>query len=116
MNTKIGGAPPEGGRESLRQFLGFLFQEMMLVRRPIRRNSENAMWRSVFLVLVLLSSPAHADERYRPALNPAVTQATIAETICTPGWTRTIRPYVSEMKRIKAELLTAIGEPIEHRN
>jgi hypothetical protein len=25
-------------------------------------------------------------------LNPAVTQATIGSTICTAGWTRTIRP------------------------
>jgi hypothetical protein len=55
-------------------------------------------------------------ESNQPALNPDVTQATVAETICTPGWTRTVRPYVADMKRIKAEMLAAIGEPIEHRN
>lgn len=88
----------------------------MSMRRPIRPNSENAMRRSIFLTFVLLSTPVAAGERDRPALNPAVTQATIAETICMTGWTRTIRPYVSEMKMIKAELLAAIGEPIEHRN
>lgn len=49
-------------------------------------------------------------------LNPAVTQATIASTICQTGWTRTMRPYVSTMKTIKAEMLAAFGEPIEHRN
>lgn len=86
------------------------------MRRPIRPNSENAMRRSIVLALVLLSTPVDAGEKDRPVLNPAVTQATIAETIGTPGWTRTIRPYVSEMKKIKAELLAAIGEPIEHRN
>lgn len=49
-------------------------------------------------------------------LNPDVTQATIATTICQTGWTRAIRPYVSTMKQIKAEMLAAIGEPIERRN
>jgi hypothetical protein len=51
-----------------------------------------------------------------PALNPAVTQETIGATICTAGWTRTVRPYVADIKRIKAEMLAAIGEPIERRN
>lgn len=42
---------------------------------------------------------------YRPphgTLNPAVTQATIATTICVHGWTATIRPpvaYTSQLKR-----------------
>ena len=49
-------------------------------------------------------------------LNPDVTQATIATTICQTGWTRTVRPYVSAMKTIKAEMLASIGEPIERRN
>ena len=57
-----------------------------------------------------------AAEQAKPVLNPAVTQATIATTICVTGWTRTVRPYVAEMKRIKAEMLAAIGEPIDHRN
>ena len=36
------------------------------------------------------------------ALNPQVTQATIAETICHAGWTRTIRPpasYTNDLKQ-----------------
>jgi hypothetical protein len=35
-------------------------------------------------------------------LNPDVTQATIGQTICVRGWTRTIRPptdYTNELKR-----------------
>ncbi len=36
------------------------------------------------------------------AINPQVTQANIAETICVSGWTRTVRPpreYTSALKR-----------------
>lgn len=65
---------------------------------------------------LLAVATAQGNEIRKPSLNPEVTQATIATTICTPGWTRSIRPYVSEMKRIKTEMLAAIGEPIEHRN
>ena len=35
-------------------------------------------------------------------LNPQVTQATVASTICRTGWTRTVRPpvsYTNELKR-----------------
>jgi hypothetical protein len=64
----------------------------------------------------LVSITAFAGEPVGPALNPAVTQATIAKTICAAGWTRTVRPYVAAMKRIKAEMLAAIGEIIERRN
>ena len=69
-----------------------------------------------FVVAALAAGAAMGGEPAKPALNPAVTQATIAETICTTGWTRTVRPYVADMKRIKAEILAAIGEPIERRN
>lgn len=69
-----------------------------------------------FVVAALAEGAAIAGEQTGPALNPAVTQATIAETICTTGWTRTVRPYVADMKRIKAAMLAAVGEPIERRN
>lgn len=49
-------------------------------------------------------------------LNLEVTQSNIATTICQSGWTKTVRPYVGTMKTIKAEMLAAIGEPIERRN
>src|SRR5438270_13269006 len=35
------------------------------------------------------------------ALNPAVTQATIHQTICVSGYTKTIRPSVPEATRLK---------------
>jgi hypothetical protein len=43
------------------------------------------------------------------ALNPQVTQATIASTICRTGWTRTVRPPVSYTNRLKREGLSAYG-------
>ncbi|MGO8740638.1 hypothetical protein [Rhodoblastus sp.] len=67
-----------------------------------------------FAALAVLTMPALAAKGL--PLNPAVTQATIGKTICLTGWTRTVRPYVGKMKRIKAEMLAAIGEPIDHRN
>jgi hypothetical protein len=36
-------------------------------------------------------------------LNPDVTQATIATTICRHGWTRTVRPPVSYTNELKAK-------------
>lgn len=45
-----------------------------------------------------------ADRRCDPgALNPDVTQATIADTICRVGWTDTVRPpasYTTPLKRL----------------
>ena len=39
------------------------------------------------------------------AFNPAVTQATSRTTVCTRGWTRTIRPPVSYTNALKARQL-----------
>jgi hypothetical protein len=36
-------------------------------------------------------------------LNPAVTQANIASTVCRHGWTRTVRPPVSYTNGLKAK-------------
>src|SRR4051794_16847852 len=65
---------------------------------------------AVLLAAVVLLWPRHARERppfYADAqltpgvLNPDVTQATIATTICVHGWTRTVRPpssYTGDLK------------------
>jgi hypothetical protein len=42
-------------------------------------------------------------------LNPAVTQATIASTICRRGWTRTIRPPVDYTNALKRRQLHQYG-------
>jgi len=57
-------------------------------------------------LMLALAAPSLAD----PALNPAVTQATIAETICAPGYTYTVRPSWYESAKLKLQLLTARGE------
>jgi hypothetical protein len=62
------------------------------------------------LALALLASSAMAQ---RLPLNPSVTQGSIAETICLPGWTRTVRPPVSYTNAIKRERLLAMGLPLE---
>ena len=59
------------------------------------------------LILAFLATPSLAEALPDPietpgALNPAVTQANIGETICRRGWTRTVRPprdYTTTLKR-----------------
>ena len=41
--------------------------------------------------------------------NPDVTQATIGSTICTPGWTSTIRPPTSYTNKLKAQGIIDYG-------
>jgi hypothetical protein len=43
------------------------------------------------------------------ALNPDVTQATIRSTICTPGWTATIRPPSSYTTGLKVQQMAEYG-------
>jgi hypothetical protein len=51
------------------------------------------------------------DPRCTPgALNPAVTQANIRQTICRPGWTDTIRPPESVTEPEKAASMAAYGD------
>ena len=48
------------------------------------------------------------------AVNPAVTQANIATTICVANWTSTIRPSASYTNRLKAKQMAALhikGKP-----
>lgn len=43
------------------------------------------------------------------SLNPNVTQANIATTICTSGWTKTIRPSASYTNKLKAKQMADLG-------
>jgi hypothetical protein len=54
---------------------------------------------------VLVASPVLTPG----VLNPDVTQATIAETICKAGWTRTIRPPTSYTSGLKIEQMGEYG-------
>lgn len=50
------------------------------------------------------------DRRCTPgATNPAVTPATIGQTICKPGWTTTVRPPVSYTNDLKTAQIRAYG-------
>jgi hypothetical protein len=52
----------------------------------------------------------HADSVRTPGvLNPDVTQATIASTICVRGWTKTIRPPTSYTNELKVKQMRAYG-------
>jgi hypothetical protein len=42
-------------------------------------------------------------------LNPDVTQATIASTICKPGWTRTVRPPTDYTNALKLKQMREYG-------
>ena len=55
------------------------------------------------LLLFLAAAAAYDD---RGALNPDVTQDTIAQTICVPGYAKSVRPaasYTSDVKRMLME-------------
>ena len=71
---------------------------------------------AVLIGILSIASCVVVKAEEGPPINPDVTQENIATTICVPGFTRTIRPYVSTMQAIKAELLAVAGEPWERRN
>lgn len=47
-------------------------------------------------------------------LNPAVSQGTIGQTICVPGWTKTVRPTVAYTNRVKRQLLHGQGNMADY--
>lgn len=49
-----------------------------------------------------------------PALNPDVSQATIRETICRPGYSSTVRPSTTFTNPIKRRLMGEAGIPAEN--
>ena len=52
-----------------------------------------------------------ADVRCTPgAVNPDVTQDTIRNTICAPGWTDTVQPPVSYTSALKLQQMREFGE------
>lgn len=57
----------------------------------------------------LPADPCHVGTVTYCALNPAITQSTIAVTICVSGWTATVRPPSSYTSSLKVEQLAAFG-------
>jgi len=66
-------------------------------------------WGLALAAFSFLIWSAQAEPSLRPALNPAVTQETIASTICVPGWTKTVRAGSGHARRLKMRLLGVIG-------
>ena len=64
------------------------------------------MKHALVVAFVIAASASVAQEL---PLNSAVTQATIGETICVIGWTKTVRPPYTVSNAIKLEKLRAIG-------
>lgn len=60
-------------------------------------------------VLLMLASHGHATTTCAVpgAINPVVTQENVAETICSPGWTATVRPPEEYTEELKKKLLGA---------
>jgi hypothetical protein len=79
------------------------------------------MWSGVAVILVLaalLGSGARAqsslpDASTTPpgAINPAVAQNTIGDSICVHGWTRTVRPPVRYTEELKRQQIRTFGYP-----
>jgi len=76
---------------------------------------------AAFLAVALLVTAAHRGARHEAAtvraswamtpgvLNPDVTQANIATTVCARGWTKTIRPPVSYTNQLKLRQMHEYG-------
>ena len=58
---------------------------------------------------LLPADPCHVGGVTYCALDAAVTQATIAATICVSGWTATVRPPSSYTSALKIQQLAAFG-------
>jgi len=74
---------------------------------------------SVLVVLPLPSTRAGAVQDTSPppgALNPSVTQSNIAQTICRPGWTATVRPPESYTYQLKRQQMVARHLPERPRD
>lgn len=62
------------------------------------------------LLISLAATAAFAEPL---PLNPQVTEKNIAETICLPGWTKTVRPPASYTNAIKRQRVLDLGLPLE---
>ena len=71
------------------------------------------------LILLLAASSAHAGatlETTPGVINPNVTQANIGQTICVPGWTKTIRPPTSYTNKLKYRQMQDGALPLSARD
>jgi hypothetical protein len=57
----------------------------------------------ILLALLLAAAPVPG------AVNPNVTQANIATTVCVSGWTKTVRPTASYTNKLKLQQMAQLG-------
>jgi hypothetical protein len=75
-----------------------------------------SIWLSRWLATTTTQIPNYAPPP--GAINPQVTQANIAETICVRGWTHTVRPtreYTSALKRQQMAERHLPGRPSDYK-
>ena len=68
------------------------------------------MWLPIIAAVGAVLLVGGIEVRADPAINPAVTQETIGETICAPGYAAKVRPPWYILARFKFKLLTQRGE------
>ncbi len=88
-------------------FAGIAFGSKQIPKQstltPVKVNTTNAICR-------FRDQGALPDPDCTPgALNPNVSQSNIAQTICVHGYTKTIRPSLSESTQLKHQLFTNYG-------
>lgn len=63
-----------------------------------------------FAALLSAQDRAYLPPTQTPGVvNPLVTQDNIQQTICAPGWTKTIRPKATYTNKLKASQMQALG-------
>jgi hypothetical protein len=67
------------------------------------------LWRACLPAAFYAQSALPDPSRTPGAVNLAVGQATIGDTICVPGWTRTVRPPVYYTEDLKRRQIGAFG-------
>lgn len=69
---------------------------------------------AALVALLLLAAPSAAEEVFRDqSQNPAVSQETLATTVCVRHYTRSVRPSWAWARAWKARLMAAAGFPPE---
>jgi hypothetical protein len=87
-----------------------------MIRTPCPAPSHGVTTYGVTAGLRALSSAwpqAHVPDHERTpgAINPEVTQDTLQQTACAPGWTKTIRPPSSYTTKLRKQQIREIGLP-----
>src|SRR5712691_4719698 len=82
-------------------------EELFARQAPLRRARQRGDRMNIVVALLTIALAAPPNLTPPPgALNPQVTQANISQTICVPGWTKTVRPPVTYTDSLKRKQMT----------